>query len=183
MQTEQSKVTTHPSFWALLVGIDEYQGEGVPNLNGCVNDVEAMRVFLMNQLGVPEDHILLLSNRQATRAAILQSFEAFLIDNAAITFNDQMLFHYSGHGSQMRDTTGVEPDGHNETIVPHDSRTHHPDVYDIPDKTLGALLARLAERKDNNITVILDSCHSGSGTHRIELPGTARVRLAPLDDS
>src|SRR6266478_6663889 len=157
MQTEQSEVTAPPSFWALLVGIDEYQAESVPNLNGCVNDIEAMRVFLMNQFGVPEDHILLLSNQQATRAAILQSFEEFLIDNATITFNDQILFHYSGHGSQMKDTTGVEPDGYNETIVPHDSRAHHPDIYDIPDKTIGALLARLAERKGKNITVVLDS--------------------------
>src|SRR6266566_751451 len=182
MQTEQRKVTSGPSFWALLVGIDEYQAESVQDLNGCVNDVEAMRIFLLNQLGIPENHIRMLTNQQATRAAILHSFEAFLIDNPAVAFNNQMLFHYSGHGSQMKDTTGVEPDGHNETIVPHDSRTHHPDVYDIPDKTLGALLARLAERKGNNITVILDSCHSGSGTRRIELPGTARVRLAPIDD-
>ncbi len=182
MQTEQRKVTSGPSFWALLVGIDEYQAESVQDLNGCVNDVEAMRIFLLNQLGIPENHIRMLTNQQATRAAILHSFEAFLIDNPAVAFNNQMLFHYSGHGSQMKDTTGVEPDGHNETIVPHDSRTHHPDVYDIPDKTLGALLARLAERKGSHITVILDSCHSGSGTRRIELPGGARVRLAPADD-
>ncbi|OLD63299.1 MAG: hypothetical protein AUF65_02600, partial [Chloroflexi bacterium 13_1_20CM_50_12] len=180
MQTEQSKITIRPSFWALQVGIDEYQAESVRNLNGCVNDVEAMRVFLMNQLGVPENHILLLTNQQATRTAILHSFEEFLIDNPAIAFDDQMLFHYSGHGSQMKDTTGVEPDGYYETIVPHDSRTL--DIYDIPDKTLAALLARLVERKGSNVTVILDSCHSGSGTRRIELPSTARVRLAPVDD-
>ena len=182
MQTEQSKITTRPTFWALLVGIDEYLAESVSKLNGCVNDVEAMRVFLMNQLGVPENHIRLLSNQQATRAAILRAFEAFLIDNPAIAFNDQILFHYSGHGSQMRDMTNTEPDGYNETIVPHDSRTHNPDVYDIPDKTLAALLNRLMERKGNNITVILDSCHSGSGTRRIELPGAACVRLAPVDE-
>lgn len=180
MQTEQHKVAIGPSFWALLVGIDEYQAESVPKLNGCVNDVEAMRVFLMNQLGVPENHIRIHANQQATRAAILHSFEEFLIDNPGIAFKDQILFHYSGHGSQMKDTTSVEPDGYNETIVPHDSRTF--DIYDIPDKTLAALLTRLAQRKGDNITVILDSCHSGSGTRRIELPGTARVRLAPIDD-
>ncbi len=121
MQTEQSEIISSSSFWALLVGIDEYQAESVSQLNGCVNDVEAMRIFLMIRLDVPENHIRMLTDQQATRAAILHSFEEFLIDNPAIAFNNQILFHYSGHGSQMKDTTGTEPDGYNETIVPHDS--------------------------------------------------------------
>ncbi len=80
----------------------------------------------------------------------------------------------------MPDTTGVEPDGYNETIVPYDSRTQG--IYDIPDKVLTSLLARLATTKGTNITVILDSCHSGSGTRKIELPGAACVRQIPADE-
>lgn len=180
MRSEESIAKTGSALWALLVGIDKYHANSVSNLRGCVNDVEAMQVFLSNQLDISDDHIRLLTNQQATRKAILRTFEEFLIDNPSITFNDQILIHYSGHGSQMPDTTGVEPDGYNETIVPHDSRT--PGIYDIPDKTLAALLARLSEKKGKNITVILDSCHSGSGTRRIDLPNAPRIRLAPIDN-
>src|SRR5581483_11460630 len=104
-----------PRLWALLVGIDQYAA--VPVLRGCVNDVQAMRSLLIDRLGVPEASIRLLTDGQATRAGMLQAFQSFLIDNPAIERGDQILFHYSGHGSQMRDVTGTEPDGLDETIV------------------------------------------------------------------
>jgi len=175
---EQPTNVSGSNLWALLIGIDEYLR--ATNLSGCVNDVEAMRVFLMNQLGVPEDHIRVLTNQEASRANILESFQGFLIDNPAIARGDQILFHYSGHGSQMLDPLGVEPDGYNETLVAHDSREG--DVYDIPDKTLAVLLDRLAANKGDHITIILDSCHSGSGTRKLEGPGVARTRRLPADD-
>jgi hypothetical protein len=170
--------STGSTVWALLVGIDEYLAQ--TNLRGCVNDVEAMRVFLVNQLDVPEDHIRTITNEQATRANILAAFQEFLIENPAIARGDQILFHYSGHGSRMRDATGVEPDGYNETLVAHDSRTKG--IYDIPDKTIAVLLDRLAAQKGDHITVILDSCHSGSGTRKAHSPGAALTRRVPSDD-
>ena len=54
------------TIWALLIGINEYVN--LRNLNGCVNDVEAMQIFLQNQLNVPEAHIRVRTNEQATRA-------------------------------------------------------------------------------------------------------------------
>ncbi|KAI0341528.1 hypothetical protein BDW22DRAFT_1430173 [Trametopsis cervina] len=46
----------------------------------------------------------------------------------------------------------------------HTSEATHLDVYGIPDRTIGLLLDSIAVKKGNNITVILDCCHSGSGT-------------------
>jgi Caspase domain len=182
MQSQSQSTTSHSSFWAFLIGINEYRDEVVArnNLRGCVNDVEAMRIFLINQLGIPGDHIVVLTNQQATRANIIRTFQSFLIDNQAIDYGDQILFHFSGHGSQMPDPTGLEPDGYNETLVAHDSRT--PDVFDIPDKTLAALLDLLAVRKGKRITVILDCCHSGSGTRRVEVPGMPVARFTPPEE-
>src|SRR6266436_9093478 len=133
MQVIPSNVVKASALWALLVGINKYCNEDVAknNLRGCVNDVEAMRIFLVNQLGVLDSHIWVLTNQNATRTNIIQTFQRVLIDNQAIEYGDQILFHYSGHGSQMRDSTGLEPDGYNETLVAHDSRT--PGIYDIPD--------------------------------------------------
>ncbi|NEU71469.1 hypothetical protein PI95_002460 [Hassallia byssoidea VB512170] len=179
MTAQQLHVTNGSSLWALLIGIDEYLH--IQNLNGCVNDVKAMRIYLINQLGVPENQIRVLTNQEATRTNILQTFKEFFIDNPDIQPGSQIFFHYSGHGSQM--VNRKEPDGQNETLVPHDSRT--PEVFDIPDKTLAALLDQLAERKGNNITVILDCCHSGSGTRDPNLAQTRNVepdnRIPPPD--
>ncbi|HYF61600.1 MAG TPA: caspase family protein, partial [Herpetosiphonaceae bacterium] len=157
---------TNRSIWALLVGIDEYRDKP---LAGCVNDVEALRDYLIGDLGVPERQVATLCNRQATRAGILDAFQDFLTFNPAIRPGDQILFHFSGHGSRMRDPDGIEPDGLNETLVPYDSRTAN--AYDIPDKTLAGLLEQLVAAKGSNVTVMLDCCHSGSGTR-----GPARVR-------
>ncbi|MFB2894652.1 caspase family protein [Aerosakkonemataceae cyanobacterium BLCC-F50] len=177
MAAQQSNIPNGSSLWALLIGIDEYLKKE-DNLRGCVNDVEAMRIFLINQLGVPENHIRLLTNQEATRANILQAFED-LINNPDIPPGSQIFFHYSGHGSQMPDPK--EPDGQKETIVPHDSRVDG--VFDIPDKTLAALLDRLAERKGNNITVILDCCHSGTGTRDPNRnPNLAKTRNVQPDN-
>ncbi|NMF63354.1 caspase family protein [Brasilonema octagenarum] len=179
MTAQQPNLTNDSSLWALLIGIDEYLH--INNLNGCVNDVEAMRIYLRNQLGVPENQIRVLTNQEATRANILQNFQEFFIDNSDIQPGSQIFFHYSGHGSQMPNPK--EPDGQNETLVPHDSRS--PEVFDIPDKTLAGLLDKLAERKGNNITVILDCCHSGSGTRDPNLAQTRNVepdnRIPPPD--
>jgi hypothetical protein len=171
--------SSRTTIWALLVGIDEYKA--VSRLRGCANDVEAMRTLLTNRYAVPEDQIRVLINAAATRANIIREFHQFLIENPRIQYGDQILFHYSGHGSQMPAGPGeFEPDGRNETLVPHDSRSDG--VFDIPDKTVAALLDRLAASKGDRITVVLDSCHSGSGTRAPWEPSAPRVRRVPADD-
>src|SRR5207249_112699 len=54
----------------------------------------------------------------------------------------------------------------------------------IPDKTLAGLIKKLAASKGDNVSIILDSCHSGSGTRAVET-GTRRIpadlRLPPAD--
>jgi len=167
------------NIWALLVGINRYRSYAVSPLVGCVNDVTSMQEFLTGSMGVPAQQVKTLVNGEATRAAILRNFKEFLVGNPAIPHGSQLLFQFSGHGSQMPDNTGTEPDGLDETIVPYNSRTGQ--VFDIPDKTLAALIERLAEEKGPHITVILDCCHSGSGTRMIAPGGKATTRRAPAD--
>lgn len=174
------------SLYALLVGINEYDPEsGVPALRGCVNDVRAMGRLLIDHFGVPADNILTLVDAAATASAIQSAFQSHLIGNAyrwhaqgAIgESKPAFLFYFSGHGSQARDLSGIEPDGMDETLVAHDSRT--PGVFDIRDWELGAWLGTLNEVTEE-VTVILDCCHSGSGTRDDddELP---RARTCPPD--
>jgi len=155
---------------ALLIGIDEY--EKVSDLDGCVNDVENMKSLLRDKFDFEEANIKVLVNEQATRKAILDTFQQHLIARA--NQGDLVVFHYSGHGSQMRDAAGGdEPDQYDETIVPQDSRTD--EVFDIPDDSINSLLQLLSEKTDN-VTFILDSCHSGTGTR-----ATGKIRKIEKD--
>ena len=168
------------SLFVLLVGIDEYASANVPDLGGCVNDVAAMAQLLRDKFKAPPENIKILTNDQATHQNIKDAFRSQLIDRAQAWLEagrpepaPAFLFHYSGHGSQAPDPTGAEPDGLDETIVPHDSRLG--DVYDIKDWELGQLIAELThpfvdEEEDaywGNVTIILDCCHSGSGTRLV----------------
>lgn len=156
---------------ALLIGIDEY--EKVGDLDGCVNDVQNMKALLRDKFGFEEANIKTLVNEQATRRAILDAFQQHLIAQAKP--GDIVVFHYSGHGSQMKDAEGGdEPDQYDETIVPQDSRK--PGVFDIPDDSINGLLQLLSE-KTENVTFIFDSCHSGTVAR-----AAGKVRTVEKDD-
>jgi hypothetical protein len=176
---------TSPTLFALLVGIDEYHPESrVRSLRGCVNDANAMRQLLVERYGAPAANIRVLTNQQAKYRAVKDAFRRHLIGNArkwqdagAPAPAPAFLFHFSGHGSQARDETGTEPDGLDETLVAYNSRT--PGVYDLKDWELGQLIEELNNYSDN-VTIILDCCHSGSGTREVR-KSIALTRRCPPD--
>ena len=169
-----------PTKYALLIGIDDYKSNTISDLRGCANDVELMSTILAGKFEFPPENIHVLKNQQATRQGIIDAIQNQLIAQAQA--DDVVIIHYSGHGSQMPDTSGDEIDQLDETIVPHDSRTMVTDsngqerrIFDISDDEINGLLQQLTE-KTQKVTFILDSCHSGSG-----LRGGATVREVPAD--
>ncbi|MEZ4431502.1 MAG: caspase family protein [bacterium] len=164
-------------FFALVVGIDRFAAH--PHLDGCVNDAHAMRDLLVDGFGAPPENVRLLTDEAATRDAIIDAFRSHLIENDDIRPGDAIIFHFSGHGANMLDPLDASPTGLIESLGAHDSGTAG--VFGIPDTTVAALLALLAARRGDNITVVLDCCHSGSGTRHAE--GQApKVRLTRPDE-
>jgi hypothetical protein len=143
---------------ALLIGIDAYPH--VLPLNGCVNDVQLMRSVLVDTFGFPADQVSLLVNDQATRAGILSAFDALV---SATGPDDIVVFHFSGHGSQIADREGDEPSGFDSTIVPFDATRPVGDAPDITDDEIHLRIEALAQ-KTGFITLIFDACHSGTIT-------------------
>jgi hypothetical protein len=153
--------------------IVQYMSPDISDLSGCVADAQSIERFLMDNLKVPADQIYTLADETATRQAILQALQTHFEHNHKITKGDAMLFYFAGHGSQFHAPPGwTTDDGKVETITPYDESVKN-NVYGIPDRTLSALLRRTAENHGNNITTILDCCHSGSGT-RDKTEGTVR---------
>lgn len=163
-----------PDKQALLIGIDRYLHAEMGNLSGCTNDVEAMAAVLRDRFAFSAASMAILLNEQATREAILASLEQLV---ARTGTGDIVVISYHGHGSQMTDRSGDEPDGLDETIVPHDSGRDPHENRDITDDELHAFFLRLRQLTPN-LTVIFDCCHSGSMS-RDSLG--IRLRQAPPD--
>jgi hypothetical protein len=146
-----------PQKWALLIGIDSYLH--VRPLNGCGNDVKAMHQILTDAFKFPQENVTVLTDEAATREGILAALKDL---SGRVGEHDIVVVHYSGHGSQMPDREGDEPDGMDETILPCDTGREAPfDNLDITDDEIYLWLKALTE-KTTAITLIFDCCHSGT---------------------
>ncbi len=156
---------------ALLVGINDYPGTQ-NDLQGCVNDITNVYDVLVKHFGFSPQEIVMLSNSRARKAAILEGLESLL---GGAKEGDTLVFHYSGHGSQVRDADGDElEDGKDEILCPYD--------FDwtggfIRDDDLASLIGGL--RRGVQLEVILDSCHSGTGTRELVLDRRALASREP----
>ncbi len=143
---------------ALLVGINDYKG--INDLQGCINDVTNVRSVLKTFFGFSNEDIRVLTDSRATKNNILSRLEKMVKSAVA---GDFLIFHFSGHGSQIRDREGDELTDHmDELICPYDMNW---DDGFITDDKLREILQEL--KKGVRLEVLLDSCHSGTGTRDI----------------
>ena len=144
-----------PRLFALIIGINKYESPNIPNLLGAVPDADAMRGYLQRHLGVPSSQIRILRDSEATRTAIIDEIEAFSFDDE-IKVGDPILIYYAGHGGWAETPKGWEvgSSGRIELLIPYDQSSSLEDPnpkHGIPDRTLGALLSHLADKKGDNI--------------------------------
>lgn len=146
---------------ALLVAINDYGI--ISDLRGCINDVTNIRHVLMRYFGCSADDISMLVDRSVTKARLKQRI-AWLFEGA--TQGDCLLFHFSGHGSYIRDFDGDEAERNlrdqvDELICLYGMDWRDRSTYLIDDE-IGSELAKCPDGV--SLTVILDCCHSGTGT-------------------
>ena len=154
---------------ALIIGIDTYKPSlndmaavgsqrTWTNLDGCVNDATAIKDLAIAKYAFKPENITTLLNADAGRQRIIAELEK-LVANAKK--GDVVFFYYAGHGSQVKNSLSAESDKKDETIVPADAWKKG--VPDIRDKELAKYFNLLLD-KGVLLTVIMDSCHSGSGS-------------------
>ena len=165
-----------PRKLALLVGINQYptNSDRFTSLSGCVNDVRLQEQLLINRFGFQPEDIKAVTDTEATRDGILTAFETHLIQQAKP--GDVVVFHFSGHGSQVIDPNPIDPTYPlNSSFVPADEHWQADKgiVNEITGHTLFLLMFALKQKTDN-VTVVLDSCHSGGGTR-----GNVKIRAIP----
>lgn len=119
----------------------------------------SMSVADQHKAKTEEVSVLILTDDQAgahkpTRENILHAIDWLVKDTKP---GEKRFFHYSGHGSQQRDTNGDEADGKDECICPCDYMT----AGMISDD---ALRSRLVDAlpAGAHLAMIVDACHSAS---------------------
>ena len=157
-----------PRRTALLVGINYRDTES--ELNGCYNDVVNVSQFLRSNLGYSSTAITVLTdgNRGSvfpasvapTRQNILAGISALI---SGLIAGDEAIFHFSGHGTLVRDTNGDEVTGFDSCLCPIDYATP-PSAGGgiITDDEIRTLLINKVP-KGVRLYVILDCCHNGTG--------------------
>lgn len=135
---------------ALCVGVNDYPGTE-NDLHGCVNDANDWAELLSSNFGFG-DNVTLLTDADATRAKILSALEDLITGAKG---GDVVVFTYSGHGSWVPDQGEMdESDNRDETLYVYDGN--------IIDDELRAIIHQID--RDAHLTVISDSCHSGTVT-------------------
>lgn len=164
---------------ALLVGIN-YRGHG-SELGGCINDVVNQKAALMEHFEFAEEDIMMLTEDEdesnwPKKARIQEGF-AWLLDGAEE--GDELVFQYSGHGSQCADRTSEEPDGKNECICPLDCQEGPWPDYVILDNEI---YTTFYENLPSGVKCIciFDCCHSGTVA---DLQCTRAISFEPEDQS
>ena len=166
---------------AMIVAIGEYApGSRIPPI-ASVNDVKYIKAALRKN-GFLEKNIDTLINAKATKDAILQHLT--LISEKAQK-NDIIVLHFACHGQQIRDQKTIElgkdeDDGYDEALLPYDAKAkYNPTGYRgekhlRDDDLFPKLMAiRMKIGPQGSLLVLLDACHSGTGT-RSESFATSR---------
>ncbi|MFZ4413226.1 MAG: caspase family protein [Bacteroidales bacterium] len=172
---------------ALVIGIDTYlpPAEFVPNetgrsrfgdLGGSKNDAILMKSLIESRFEFRQKNIDTLYNTSATRENILKKINDLLMSSNK---GDVAFLYYAGHGSQIKNSYSKEADKKDESIVPCD--TWKAGVADIRDKELAAIYNKFID-KGIKFTVIMDCCHSGSGSRGIPEYGKFRFIAEPNYD-
>lgn len=140
---------------AICAGINNYPGSS-SDLQGCVNDANDWSKLL--QLNGFETKIIL--DNQVTRKNLLAELENLITSAEA---DDTVVFTYSGHGTNVIDTSGDEGDGYDEALY----------VYDgiLLDDELRAVIQKT--KPGVHLVIISDSCFSGTVT-RVSPTGIPR---------
>jgi len=141
---------------AVVVGIN-YQNTA-SELTSCIQDAENIVSYLLEN-GFRKDQIKLLTdntNPQPTSENMTDALK-WLVADVKEDDGYALWFSYSGHGSQVVDLSGTEPDCMMETFIPLDfcesGMLYDRDVFNIIIKEIP---------KGNKITMVIDACNSGS---------------------
>jgi hypothetical protein len=162
---------------ALVIGLN-YTGTSSA-LQGCINDVKNVRRTLLDHMYFQDTDITVMTDDSSltsatsahwpTRANIEGALDA-MVDEVTAENVDELWISYSGHGTNVKDTSGDERDGKDEALVPLDFLT----AGFITDDQWRGYMSRIPA--SCRVVCFFDCCNSGTMG---DLPYTYQYRKTP----
>ena len=154
-----TRVLDKGKIWAVVVGISQY--DKVRPLKYADKDALAFHDYLINDVGVPSEHMTLLTNDQATLISMKRTLGTHLKRKAGP--KDTVIIYYAGHGAPETDATSPDGDGLEKYLIPYDADPQDLYTTGLPMREVETIFHRLnAER----VIFITDSCYSGAAGGR-----------------
>lgn len=146
---------------ALIIGVGDYESDLITDLPGINKDLILMRNAFV-ALGVQESMIRILEDYDSTQANVENEIRHWISNG--LSRNDRVYIYFTGHGSQIPDTSNDEgDDGMDELLLLHDSEVVDRNLVNILlDDSMETLLSSIPA---SNVFVFMDACHTGSA-HR-----------------
>ena len=139
--------------WAVIVGCEKFQSTTFHPLQYASSDAAAIRDALTDPTlgGVPPDHVLLLDNEKATRAAINNAVDTFLKPN--VKPGDQVIVYLASHG--IAKGVGLNAKSY---LICNDTTGPTRQDLDASAVDLADLTRRLAQLPASQFVVFMDAC-------------------------
>ncbi|MDU0361415.1 trypsin-like serine protease [Rhizobium sp. 25PS6] len=164
-------IESSPGDRALLIGIDDYEMREA-KLTGSATDVKAMQVFLAKTLAYRPEQIHTLTNRKATREAILAEIDDWLVRQS--TPGSRVFLYFSGQGSEEMGAEATT----SPTLVAADAKlVREGGKVTVTNQIRETeIAARLNSLKDRRVTLLIDACHVGPGSRSAVAAPSGTVR-------
>ena len=147
------------NYKALIIGINDYEGPKIPDLETAANDATAMARVLKERYGF---EVKLLLDREATKDVIYRELRNLAVSTKE---NDSVLIYFAGHGDLDRTYDGG-------WWIPADATGGNPVTY----LDNAQVQKAMRSMKARHVLLISDSCYSGT------LFGKARSLPPVIDD-
>ncbi len=131
------------------IGLNEYNQDYYGNinpLNACVQDAKDMRNVFQTKFDFEP---ILILDKQATYAHVVDVLTKEISSSGP---GDLLVITFSGHGTQLPDSSGEEIDGYDEAYCLYDGILFDDHIKHMLNQAIPGL----------NVVILSDSCHSGT---------------------
>lgn len=159
------------TIWSAVIGINDYQS--ARDLKYAVNDARGFAAYLTDQVGVPRDHVFLLTDAAASKTKI-ESLLGTQLKRAA-SEDDSVIIFYAGHGAVETDPSNPDGDGFEKYLLPYDAQLDDLYASSISMNDIRTIFGRIRAKR---LIFISDTCYSGSAGGRTLLTAKSRANLS-----
>lgn len=157
--------------WGVVIGVNFYQDERIPDLNGAVDDAWNFYHYLVNPQGAKLDpsRVQLLLNEEATRQAVDKALGQFITRSCP---QDQVFIYFAGHGAP-------EPGRPDEAfLLLHDTRLNSLVSTAVSMSQLPNFL-KWRTGETAQLLMMIDACHSGN----LQFPNQRGFQMTSLNEA